>query len=273
LTTEPDRLLRAGRHVLDFSDGIVHLMGVLNLSPESKNAATVAGSVDEALAIAERHRHDGASIIDVGAQSSHFENVELSAHEELDRVSEAVDRLVSDGHCVSVDTWKPEVARGVMQLGASLINDTGGLRHHEMIEAVAAGGAAAVLMYLEGESPLAVGEMDFQGSAVNRMVEHLGRQVEVLAEKGITNLVVDPGIGISYRGDRARYTEHQLDVVRRLDRFRSLGKPVLVPVPRKPSLSPTLAFATLALEYGADLLRVHDVDPVAEIARLMGRME
>lgn len=248
-------------------------MGVLNLSPESKNAPTVATNVDDALRIAEAHRRNGASIIDVGAQSSHFDNVELSAEEEFDRLGESVERLVEDGHIISIDTWKPGVAKGAIDLGATIINDTGGLRNPEMVQLVTSRDVAAVVMFLEGDSPLTVGSIDLERSLVERMTGQLANHLHQLDGQGISDVIVDPGIGISYRGDRVRYTEHQLDVVRRLSEFSALGRPVLVPVPRKPELASTLAFATLSLEYGADILRVHDVEAVAEIARLMGRLE
>ena len=248
-------------------------MGVLNLSPESKNTPTVAGSTDEALRIASDHRRNGATIIDVGAQSSYFENSELTPEEELDRLAEPITRLVDEGFVVSIDTWKPAVARGAIELGVTIINDTGGLQHPEMVEAVAAGDVAAIVMFLEGDSPLAVGTIDLGESFVDGMVKHLESRLHYLADRGITNVAVDPGIGISYRGDRARYTRHQIDVIRRLDDLHALNRPVLLPVPRKAELAPTLALATLALEYGADILRVHDVGAVAQIARLMGRMQ
>ncbi|MDF1597453.1 MAG: dihydropteroate synthase [Acidimicrobiia bacterium] len=273
MTTSPEIGLQAGAHTIDFSGGRVHLMGVLNLSPESKNTPTVASNLEEALRIADAHRRNGATIIDVGAQSSHFENVELNPDEEVARLAGPVQRLVQEGFLVSVDTWKPEVARAAIELGAVIINDTGGLRQAEMIEVVAGGNVASVVMFLEGDSPLAVGSIDLDQSLVAGMVDRLGLRLRQLAGSGVTNVVVDPGIGISYRADRSRYTLHQLDVIRQLDRLHALGKPVLLPVPRKAELAPTLALATLALEYGADILRVHDTEAVAEIARLMGRME
>jgi dihydropteroate synthase len=248
-------------------------MGVVNLSPESKNTPTVAGNAEDALRIAGDHRRNGATIIDIGAQSSHFENAELAPDEELDRLAEPISRLVDEGFVVSIDTWKPAVARGAIELGVTIVNDTGGLRHPEMVDAVAAGDVAAVVMFLEGDSPLAVGTIDLGESLVDGMVKRLESRLRHLADQGITNVAVDPGIGISYRGDRAQYTRHQIDVIRRLGDLHALNRPVLLPVPRKAELAPTLALATLALEYGADILRVHDVGAVAEIARLMGRMQ
>ncbi len=184
-----------------------------------------------------------------------------------------MERLVDDGHAVSIDTWKPAVAAGMIEAGAVIINDTGGLTRPEMVEAVAAGGVAAVVMFLQGDSPLTVDGLDLEASLVPAMVDRLSERLRQLDEKGVHDVVIDPGIGISYRTDRAGYTAHQIDVIRHLAGFGALGRPVLIPVPRKPDLPPTLALATLALEYGADVLRVHDVASVAAIARLMGRME
>ncbi len=247
-------------------------MGVLNLSPESKNTQTVAGNVDEAMRIADNHRRHGATIIDVGAQSSHFDNVELSPEEELERLAGAVRRLVDEEFVVSVDTWKPAVAAGTIEIGATIVNDTGGLQNPAMVDVVAGSDVAAVVMFIEGDTPLSVEEIDLGGSIVDGVADRLGARLRNLAAAGVTDVIVDPGIGISYRGDRALYTEHQIDVIRRLGDLQALGQPVLVPVPRKAELAPTLALATLALEYGADILRVHDVPAVAEIARMMGRM-
>jgi dihydropteroate synthase len=247
-------------------------MGVLNLSPESKNAPTVATDSEAAMRIADDHRRNGASVIDVGAQSSHFDNAELSPEEELNRLGDAVRRLLDEGFVVSIDTWKPAVVAGMIELGVSIINDTGGLRNPAVVDAIASAGVAAVVMYLEGETPLAVGSIELEGSLVGQMVDRLGDRVRNLADQGITDVAVDPGIGISYQGDRSAYNRHQIDVIRRLGDFRTLGKPVLLPVPRKTELAPTLALATLALEYGADILRVHDVEAVAGIARMIGRM-
>jgi dihydropteroate synthase len=266
-------VLRIGDLTLPCDGRAVHLLGVLNLSTESKNVDTVAATGEEALAIAERHRQAGAAIIDVGAQSSHFENRELAPAEELDRMAPILELLVAEGFVVSVDTWKPEVAAGALEIGAALVNDTGGLKSPEMVEVVARHGAAAVVMYLEGTTPLDGAEVAYGESRLPDMARALRDRLISVQRRGITSVMVDPGIGISYRGSRERYTAHQLEVVRGLAALRALGAPVLVPVPRKSEPPRTLAFATLALEYGADFLRVHDAAAVAEIARLMGRMQ
>src|SRR5690606_27223525 len=101
--------LKAGEHRLSFGD-VTYVMGVINLSPESKNAHTVAATPEEALSLADRYRAWGADLVEVGGQSSHYDNPTIEVDEEIKRVVPAVESLVADGHVVAVDTWKPAVA-------------------------------------------------------------------------------------------------------------------------------------------------------------------
>src|SRR5687767_14302511 len=118
-------------------------MGVINLSPESKNTHTVAAGVDQATAMARRYQNWGASIIDLGGQSSHYDNPTIDSDEELARLVPVLEALVAEGHLVSVDTWKPDVAREAVRRGAHIINDTGGLVDPDMQQIVASAGVAA----------------------------------------------------------------------------------------------------------------------------------
>ncbi|MGB8359858.1 MAG: dihydropteroate synthase, partial [Acidimicrobiia bacterium] len=131
-------------------DGITHVMGVINVSPDSKNRHTVARSVDEALLMADRYRAWGASMLDVGGQSSHLDNPTIAASEEVSRVIPVVEALVAEEHIVSVDTWKPEVAEAAVEAGALIVNDTGGLTEPDMRSVVSRTGVAAVAVYVEG---------------------------------------------------------------------------------------------------------------------------
>jgi len=102
--------LRVGGANLEFGQ-VTYVMGVINLSPESKNTHTVASGIDEAVELARRYRDWGATIIDLGAQSSHYDNPTIDASVELARLVPVVDALLTEGFLLSVDTWKPEVAR------------------------------------------------------------------------------------------------------------------------------------------------------------------
>ena len=150
--------LQAGEHHLEFGD-VTYVMGVINLSPESKNAHTVATTPGEARSLADRYRQWGADLVEVGGQSSHYDNPTIEADEETKRVVPAVEALVADGHIVVVDTWKPEVAHAAIEAGAAVINDTGGFRSAEMRRVVAPTDAAVIAVYVEGDDPHAVDEV------------------------------------------------------------------------------------------------------------------
>lgn len=251
--------------------GITHVMGVINMSPESKNTFTVANSVDEALLMAGRYRDWGASLVDVGGQSSNYENPGVGAHEEITRVAPVIEALVAEGHLVAVDTWRPEVAEAALSAGASMVNDTSGMNDAEMRRLVADAGAAAILVYLEGPDPRNVDQVEIAADKARVTADRLRPRVEELASAGISDIVIDPGIAISYRGDYDAYTRMQLEVVTGLQALKDLGHPVMIPIPRKRDGHRVAAYVSLAMEHGADLVRAHDVAMACDLARLFGR--
>lgn len=246
-------------------------MAVVNLSPESKNPQSVATSPEDALSMARRYRDLGATIIDLGGQSSHYENPTISDTEELERLLPAVELLAGDGFVVSVDTWKPAVAEACVDAGAVLVNDTGGLADPEMRRVASRPGVGAFVIYIEGENPHAVGEVAIRPDKARVTAEWMRARLEELERTGVERTIVDPGISINYRGDYAAYTSMQLAVIRGLDEFRALGRPVLVPIPRKREDHRVAAYVTMALEYGADVIRVHDVAEACDLVELFDR--
>jgi len=250
---------------------VTHVMSVINLSPESKNTRTIASSADDALEMARRHRDMGVSIVDLGGQSSHYDNPTIAVTEELDRLVPAVDLLVEDGFIVSVDTWKPEVARVCVDRGAAVVNDTGGLADPDMRAVAATPGVASVVMYIEGSNPHDVGEIEVSDRKGETTAAWLKERLARLAEVGITDTMVDPGISINYRGDYDAYTRMQLEVIRSTAELKATGRPVLVPIPRKREDHRVAAYVTMALEYEADVIRVHDVAEACDLVRLFGR--
>jgi dihydropteroate synthase len=252
--------------------GVTHVMAVINLSPESRNRQTVASSLDEARAMAHRYRDWGATVIDLGGQSSHFDNPTLPPTEELARLVPAVTALVEDGFVLSIDTWKPEVARECLAAGAAIINDTGGLKDPEMVHTVAQSSAAAVAVYVEGRNPHDVGVVDTGADKSRRTAELFRERLRFLEEQGIKDVIIDPGIALNYRGDYQAYTRLQLEVIRDSGFLHELNRPVLIPIPRKREFPRVMAYVTLALEYQADMIRVHDVKAACDLARLFDRL-
>lgn len=262
--------MAAGEHVLPFGD-VTHVMGVINVSPESKNPHTIAVNPDEALALAGRYRDWGADLIDVGGQSSHFDNPTLEADEEIERVVPVVSALTESGFIVSVDTWKPAVAEAAVKAGAAIVNDTGGLATSEMRQLVAATGCGVVAVHVDGDHPHDVGAVSLGADKAARIAEGFRLLMGELEPYVAERLILDPGIAINYRGNYEEYTRLQLDVIRNSAVFAPLGRPWLVPIPRKRDIHWVSAYITLALEHRADIIRVHDVAVAAGLVDLWDR--
>lgn len=263
--------LPVGDQILRFGD-VTHVMGVINVSPDSKNLHTVANTVDDVLSLADRYRDWGASVIDLGGQSSHFENETIAAADETSRVVPAIEALVGDGHIVAIDTWKPEVAEAALSSGAHIVNDTGGLKDPDMRDVIARFGATAIAVYVEGSNPHDVDAIEISTHKAGSTARGFEILLSELANDGITNVIVDPGIALNYRGDYEAYSRMQLEIIADTDVFRDLGRPVLIPIPRKRDFHRMIAYIALALEHKADMIRVHDVAVACDLARLFGRM-
>jgi len=267
--TEAPVLAIGGRELA--MGGHTWVMAVINLSPESRNLHTVAQSPGHALEMAREYVALGATIIDLGGQSSHYDNPTISEAEEVARLVPAVELLAAEGHLVSVDTWKPSVARAALEAGAHLVNDTGGLTDPEMRGLVAEWKVPTVVVFVEGANPHDVGDVDTAPNKALRTAGALAERLAELAAQGIHEVIIDPGIALNYRGDYEAYTNTQLDVIRASRHLHLLGRPVLIPIPRKKEDHRVMAYITMALEYGADLIRVHDVAQACDLVDLFGR--
>lgn len=253
--------------------GITHVMGVINLSTDSKNTHTVARTVDEALLMADRYRSWGARMIDLGGQSSHIDNPTIAAADETARVVPAIEALVAEGHLVAIDTWKPEVAQAAVEAGACIVNDTGGLADQEMRDLVASSGVAAIAVHVEGANPHDVDQVEIRADKAKVTAERFATLLADLASDGIDNVILDPGIALNYRGDYEAYSRMQLQVIADSAHLKALGKPILIPIPRKRDFHRLAVYVGLALEHEADIIRVHDVAMACDLVRLFGRSQ
>ena len=248
-----------------------YVMGVINVSPDSKNTHTVATTIDEAVLMANRYREWGGSLIDLGGQSSHYDNPTIAAADEISRVVPMTEALASEGHLVAIDTWKPEVAVEAVAAGAVVVNDTGGLADPAMREVVATNDVAAIAVHIEGQNPHEVDEIEIRADKSRQAAKKFRVLLSDLEAVGISNVIIDPGIALNYRGDYQAYTAMQLEVIADTSELRSLGKPILIPIPRKRDGHRVAAYISLALEHRADIIRVHDVAMACDLARLFGR--
>ena len=263
--------LQLGSIALPLGD-VTYVMGVINASPDSKNVHTVAATVDDALLMADRYRGWGATLIDLGGQSSHYENETIAVADEISRVVPIIEALVAEDHIVAIDTWKPEVATAALDAGALIVNDTGGLKDTDMREVVARYDAATVAVYVEGSNPHDVDSIEIADDKAKLTADSFRVLLAELDAAGISNVILDPGIALNYRGDYEAYTRMQLEVIVSSEELHKLGKPVLIPIPRKRDFHRVVAYISLALEHRADIIRVHDVAVACDLAKLFGRM-
>ena len=254
----PDRMREARERCV--------IMGILNVTPDSFSDGGSHGSVEAALAHALAMIADGADIIDVGGESTRPGSAEISVDEEMRRVLPVIAaiRRASDIP-ISVDTRHAEVARAAIEEGAGIINDISALRHDPHMAATAAAtNVPVVLMHMQG-TPATMQQQPHYKNVTEDVILFFEERLAFCRSEGITQIVVDPGIGFG------KSLDHNLQLLRDLRAFASLGCPVLVGTSRKSfigaltgagvgdRLPGSIASGLLAWQQGAGMLRVHDV--------------
>jgi dihydropteroate synthase len=242
------------------------VMGIVNVTPDSFSDGGRHASTRSALAHCEALLVAGAHILDIGGESSRPGTPPVPIDEERARVLPVLRDAVTLGVPVSVDTYKPEVMREALDLGADVINDIWGLRRDGALEAVASHPSCGVcVMHMHGE-PRTMQREPMQGDAVVQVREFLRQQVQQLLERGVDadRIACDPGIGFGKTvGQNFTLLARQAELapgrplVVGWSRKSSLGNVTGLPVNER--MAPSVAAALLAVERGAHVVRVHDV--------------
>ena len=275
--------LRLRERTVDVQAGRPLIMGIVNAGDDSFSDAVRLETLERQVQRGLELVAEGADLVDVGAESGVTYTPVAAAGDEASRVVPLVERLASEGVSVSVDTWKPEVARAALEAGAVMLNDVSGLRDPALAELAARTGAALVLMHTRAE-PKREAFPDYDDVAAD-VEAFLRERIDVALHHGVApeQLVLDPG------PDFAKTPAQTVAVLRELDRLHGLGRPLLLAISRKyflgaitgrppgERLAGTLAAAVWAVDAGAAILRVHDVaavrDALAVKAVLDGRDE
>jgi dihydropteroate synthase len=263
--------LRLRSRSLDLSTPVV--MGILNVTPDSFSDGGRYALRDAAVARGREMSAEGAALIDVGGESTRPGALPVELGVELERVLPVVEAL--SGMTISVDTSKPQVMIAAAAAGAELINDVYALRAPGALEAAADSGCAVCLMHMQGE-PRTMQLNPVYDDVVEEVYAFLAGRIEACARAGIATerLLADPGIGFG------KTLDHNLCLLRHLERFAGLGVPLLVGVSRKgligaitgrevnERLAGSLALAAIAVEKGARVLRAHDVRQTLDAVRM-----
>ena len=273
-TTGPAMNLRLGSGRMELHPGRPVLMGVVNASPESFSDGCDHPGLEAQVAAALQQVEEGAALVDVGGESGVTNQGPIPVDEEIRRVVPLVERLVGHGIVVSVDTWKPAVARAALDAGAAMVNDVSGLADVGVARACAAAGAGLVVMHTRATPK----RKDFPGydDVVADVAHFLAERIDVAIGNGVglDQVVVDPG------PDFAKTPAETVTVLRALPVLHRFGRPVLLAVSRKDfvgaltgrrprrRLAGTLAAIEAGVQAGATILRVHDVAAVADYLRV-----
>jgi dihydropteroate synthase len=263
----PHRRLRTSVGELELG-GRPWLMGIVNASPDSFSDEGRYRTLDERVALARRLLADGAQIIDIGGESGVTNRPAVAPAEEISRVVPLIERVRGElGALVSVDTYKPAVARRAIAAGASIVNDVSGLRDPGLADVCAETGAALVLMHTIAPPKQKLIDPSLDDRIVGDVHSFLARRIDLAVSRGVAfeQLILDPG------PDFSKTPAQTVQVLRALPRLAELGRPILLAVSRKDfvgaltqrgprdRLAGTLAAVGYGVDAGAHILRVHDV--------------
>jgi dihydropteroate synthase len=254
------------------------VMGIINTTPDSFYEGSRFMGEDGILKQAERMLQAGADILDIGGQSTRPNAPAITAEEELQRVTGAIESLHFNfpEAIISIDTFYSQVAKAAVEAGASLVNDISG-GHTEMYTTVAALNVPYVLMHIKG-TPANMQQQAQYDDVTREVLDYFIEKTAACRAAGIHDIIIDPGFGF------AKTHQHNFTLLKNLSAFNILDMPILSGVSRKSSIYRTLDITaaealngttvlnTIALMNGAHILRVHDVKEAKEAITLVAHL-
>ena len=264
--------------LLVVADPIV--MGIINVTPDSFYSGSRMSSVDQALFLAEKMLSEGATILDIGGQSTRPGSKLLLKEEELTRVIPAI-KSISEAFpdaYISIDTFYYQVAKEAIEAGASIINDiSGGTMDVEMIPNAGSLRVPYIANHLKG-TPANMQTLANYYDVTKEVLDFFVKKIEECRLAGILDVIIDPGFGF------AKNIDHNFSLLKNLSTLKILQKPILAGLSRKStvyktleitpeeSLNGTTVLNTVALQNGANILRVHDVKAAKEAITLLKKL-
>jgi dihydropteroate synthase len=252
-----------------------HVMGILNVTPDSFSDGGRYFNIEEAIKHGEKLVADGADFIDVGGESTRPGSEPISIEEEIRRVVPVVGALSKKVSVpISIDTYKSHVAEAALQAGAVIVNDVSAMKFDpKMAPVIAKYQASVVLMHMKG-APKTMQENPTYINVTEEIKQFLRDRADVARETGIRQIILDPGIGFGKK------LEHNIQIFRELGSFTSLGCPLLIGPSRKlflgtilnlptnERLEGTAAAVTISILNGANIIRVHDVKEMKRVVQV-----
>lgn len=271
---QTSKTLNLGGHLLDLSKPIT--MGILNITPDSFYDGGKYKNADQIIRQVEKMSSEGTKIIDIGGYSTRPNATNIPENEELERVLFAIEAILErfPNTLISIDTFRANIAERAVQAGAKMVNDvSGGTLDDKMFETVARLKVPYILMHMKG-SPQTMTQLTNYDNLILEMIDFFQIQIAKLREIGVMDIILDVGLGF------AKTIEQNYELIQKLDSFKIFELPILVGASRKSmiwkklhlspaeALNGTTAVNTIALQNGANILRVHDVKEAEQIIDL-----
>lgn len=257
------------------------VMGILNVTPDSFYSGSRLQTEEAILQKATQMIHEGATILDIGGQSTRPNSTRISTEEELERVLPAIKSIKNKFPTVfiSIDTYNASVATEAVAAGADMVNDiSAGTMDAEMIATVAALNVPFIAMHMQG-TPSTMQQNPAYINVATEVVDYFIKKTEQLKQAGIKDILIDPGFGFG------KTMEHNFQLLKQLEVFSIFHLPLLAGLSRKSTIYKTLGISseealngttvlnTIALTKGATILRVHDVKEAKEAITLFTAMQ
>lgn len=268
-------ILTSGNKTLDLTTP--HIMGILNVTPDSFSDGGHFANIDNAVKHAQRMIEQGASIIDVGGESTRPGANAVLLNEELNRVLPVIERLKQELDCwISIDTSKAKVMNEAVRVGADIINDVRALQEEGALQAAVNANVPVCLMHMQGQPRSMQTAPDYQ-DVTKEVKLFLEQRADQCIKAGIkpANIIVDLGFGFG------KSLEHNFELLNATKQFIALGYPVLTGVSRKSMfgqllnrdingrLAGSLAGAMIAMQQGSKIIRVHDVAETVDVMKVL----
>ncbi|MDP5213759.1 dihydropteroate synthase [Pseudoalteromonas tunicata] len=265
--------LKNGR-VLDLSQP--HIMGILNTTPDSFSDGGQHNTFDNAVIKAKQMLAEGATIIDIGGESTRPNAPDVALEEELQRTIPVIKALRAQSDCIiSIDTSKAQVMAQAIAAGADIINDVRALQEPGALEIAAAANVPVCLMHMQGQ-PRTMQANPYYENLIEDIQAFFQQRIDACQQAGIKleNIILDPGFGFG------KTLNHNYELLKRLDEFNLLGCEVLAGLSRKSMignllnkpieqrLAGSLAGALIAMQKGAKIIRVHDVAQTVDVLKV-----
>ena len=257
------------------------IMGILNVTPDSFYDGGRYSTLEKQLTHARKMLEEGATIIDVGGESTRPGAEEVSAQEECDRVLPLIESLRQESDClISIDSRKTLVMQAALQAGANFVNDVNALLDDQAIALVSKAKVPVCLMHAKG-SPKTMQKTPFYENVVEEVGQYLLSRAKTCEQSGILpeNIILDPGFGFG------KTLQHNLQLLKHLEKITALNYPVLIGVSRKSMfgqilgedldarLIGSIAASVMALQKGATIIRAHDVAKTLEAVKIFDAIE